>query len=58
MVLQAKHTWLQLNLKLANRVVLPKELHLSVEGIQAEGSLQARKSSTCSPHQKNGIYLD
>lgn len=42
-----RNTWLQFNLKLADRVVLSKELHLSVESIEAERRLQARESSPC-----------
>lgn len=42
-----RNTWLQFNLKLADRVVFSKELHLSVESIEAERGLQARESSSC-----------
>lgn len=40
------NTWLQFNLKLADRVIFSKELHLSVESIEAECSLQACEGSS------------
>jgi len=40
------NTWLQFNLKLADRVVFSKELHLSVESIKPECSLQTREGSS------------
>lgn len=39
-------TWLQLDLQLADWAVLSEELHLPVQGIQAEGRLQTGESST------------
>lgn len=38
-------TWLQLDLQLAHWTVLPKEFHLPVQGIQAEGRLQTGEGS-------------
>lgn len=40
------NTWLQFNLKLADRVVFSKELHLSVESIEAECGLQTCEGSS------------
>lgn len=45
--LKAKsNTWLQFNLKLADRIIFSKELHLSVESIEAECSLQTCEGSS------------
>lgn len=43
--LAAVGTWLQLDLQLADRAVLSEELHLPVQGIQAEGRLQTGEGS-------------
>lgn len=47
-------TWLQLDLQLADWAVLSQELHLPVQGIQAEGRLQAGEGSTWTVAEERG----